>query len=172
MAAIEGNNTIDGAMGMLRSPVPPQAAQNEVQTVTLTGAPTGGTIALTVGGMMTAPIPFNATAAQVAAAVAALPCVGAGNVTGTGGPLPAAVTLTYGGAQAGRNQTDLVANGYGLSGGNAPAVVTATTTQGAPATGSNASPGQLLMDMSTGTLYENKSQVPGQPNLVKVGADA
>lgn len=172
MAAIEGNNTIDGAMGMLRSPAPPQAAQNEVQTVSLTGAPTGGTFTLIAAGTATAPIPYNAAAAQVQAALAALPSIGAGNITAAGGPLPAAVTLTYAGAQAGRNQPDLIANGSGLTGGNAPAVVTTTPTQGAPATGSNASPGQLLMDTSTGTLYENKSQLPGAPNLVKVGTDA
>lgn len=172
MGVIEGNNTIDGAMGMLRSPAPPQAAQNAVQTVLITGAPTGGTFSLIVGGMMTGPIAANAAAADVQAALTALPAIGAGNLVAAGGPLPAAITITYAGTQAGRAQPDLIPNAYGLTGGNSPAVVCATTTKGAPATGSNASPGQTLMDTSTGTLYENKSQVPGTPNLVKVGTDA
>lgn len=173
MGVIEGGNTIGGAMGMLRSPSPPQAAQNEVQTVLLPGAPTGGTFTLMLAGQSTAAIPSNATAAQVQAAVQAVLSVGAGNVVATGGPLPGTpITLTYGGILAGVNMPDLIPNAYGLTGPAGQTVVCATTTQGAPATGYNASPGQTLMDTSTGTLYENKSQVPGQPNLVKVGLDA
>lgn len=74
---------------------------NDVQTVTVSSLATAGTYTLTLNGQTTAAIPYNATAAQVAAAVAALPSVGAGNVVGTGGPTPGTpVILTFGGALA------------------------------------------------------------------------
>lgn len=44
----------------------------EVQSITITGGPTGGTFTLTYGGLTTAAIAYNATAATVEAALAAL----------------------------------------------------------------------------------------------------
>lgn len=57
----------------------------EVQTVTLGGAPTGGTFTLTFNGQTTAAIPYNATAAQVDTALENLSNIGAGDVSVTGG---------------------------------------------------------------------------------------
>jgi hypothetical protein len=102
----------------------------EVQTVTITGAPTGGTFTLTLVDQTTAAIAYNATAADVATAVAALSNVGAGNVTGSGGPLPGtAVTLTFSAALG--NVAEMTATSA-LTGGTTPAVTVATTTEGAP----------------------------------------
>jgi hypothetical protein len=76
------------------------AAANDVQTLTVTA--TGGTYALTVeepigNQQKTAPIAFNASAATIQAALAALSNVGSGNVTVTGtGPF----TITFVGALA------------------------------------------------------------------------
>ena len=56
----------------------------QVQTLKITGSPTGGTFTLTAGGQTTAAIAFNATPAVVQAALAALTSVGAGNVIVTG----------------------------------------------------------------------------------------
>src|SRR2546430_63924 len=67
---------------------PYAATTTAMQTVTITGAPTGGTFTLTIGGQTTAAIPYNANAATVQAAVAALSSVGAGNVMVSGGPGP------------------------------------------------------------------------------------
>ena len=64
------------------------ARVNDVQTLSLSGNPTGGTFTLSFGGQTTAAIPFNATAAQVQAALQALSSIGAGNVACAGGPLP------------------------------------------------------------------------------------
>jgi hypothetical protein len=61
---------------------------NEVQRVALTGTVTGGTFKLKFGGQQTGDIAFNATAAQVDAALEALSSIGAGNVSVTGGPGP------------------------------------------------------------------------------------
>lgn len=103
----------------------------EVQTVTITGAPTGGTFTLTLSGQTTDAIAYNATAAAVASAVAALSNVGAGNVTATGGPLPGtAVALTFA-PQLG-NVEQMTASAAGLTGGTAPAVSVTTTTEGTP----------------------------------------
>jgi hypothetical protein len=106
--------------------------QADVQTVSLTGSPTGGSI--TFAGFQGHHFPsqqasFNATAAQVQAAVAALPNVGVGNVVCAGGPLPAAVTITFSGTLAQGPQYALTA-ANSLTGGSSPAVVLAHTTVG------------------------------------------
>ena len=46
---------------------PYSGTTDEVQTVTITGGPTGGTFTLTWGGQTTAAIAYNATAATVQA---------------------------------------------------------------------------------------------------------
>lgn len=107
---------------------------NEVQTVTITGAPTGGTFTLTYSGQTTAAIAYNATAANVQAALAALTNIGAANVAVTGGPLPGtAVTVTFQGSLGGRNVPQMTGSAAGLTGavGATFAVTVATTTEGA-----------------------------------------
>jgi P22 coat protein - gene protein 5 len=77
------------------------------------GAPTAGTFTLTVGGQTTGGIAFNATAATVQAAVAALTSVNAGFVTVAGlagGPYSLVLT----GTAAGQTVTG---SGTGLTGG-------------------------------------------------------
>lgn len=107
----------------------------EVQTVDISGAPTGGTFTLTYDANTTAPIAFDATAADVEAALEALPNVSAGEIAATGGPLPGStVTLNFDAALG--NVTQVTGDGTGLTGGTTPAVNTATTTEGElPVTG-------------------------------------
>ena len=50
-----------------------EAGANEVQTISITGSPTGGTFTLSFAGQTTAPIAYNASAATVVAALQALP---------------------------------------------------------------------------------------------------
>lgn len=104
----------------------------ETQTVRVTGA-TAGTFTLTVGGATTAPIAFDATAAQVAEAVAALGTVGAGNVVATGNAAAtvntANVTLAYRGSLVSSDVAQPTADTSGLT-GTGPAVAVATTQQG------------------------------------------
>lgn len=102
------------------------AAVNEVQSLTFTAPATAGDFTLTFGTDTTAPIPFDATAADVQAALSALGTVGVGNVMVTGavgGPF----TVTFIGAYAGINVPALVADSTELTGGP---VVVATTTPG------------------------------------------
>lgn len=100
---------------------------SDVQTITITGSPTGGTFTLTFGGQTTIPLPFNATAAQVESALNALSSLGAYSVACTGGPLPGTgivVTFQYGGNQA------VITHADSLTGGATPAVVVTHTTPG------------------------------------------
>ncbi|MCX4470460.1 hypothetical protein OOK41_09090 [Micromonospora sp. NBC_01655] len=109
----------------------------EVQSVAITGTPTGGTYTLTYSGQTTAAIPYNATAAQVRTALEALSTIGAGNVTTAGGPHPgSAVTVTFVGALANTNVAQMTANSTALTGGTTPTVTVSTTTGGGTDTGS------------------------------------
>lgn len=106
------------------------AAASEVQTITITGAPTGGTFTLTFDGQTTAAIAYNATAATVQTALEGLSKIGAGNVAVTGGPLPGtALTVTFQGRLANTPLPQITATGS-FTGGTAPAIATATTTEG------------------------------------------
>jgi hypothetical protein len=107
---------------------------SEVQTLTITGTPTGGTFALGFGGQVTAPINYNATATDVQTALRALSSIGSTGVTCTGGPLPgSAVTITFAGTLANTNVTTIATNGAGsLTGGTTPTSAVAVTTAGKP----------------------------------------
>lgn len=112
---------------------PYAAATNEVQTVTITGSPTGGTFTLTFNSQTTAGIAYNATAATVRTALEALSNINPGDVTVTGsagGPY----TVTFGGQYLGDNTAQMTASAAGLTGGTSPAVNVATTTGGGTAT--------------------------------------
>ncbi|HET6914972.1 MAG TPA: hypothetical protein VFH56_02670 [Acidimicrobiales bacterium] len=102
---------------------------DEVQSVTISGAPTGGTFTLTFNGQTTAGIAYNAAASAVQSALVALGNIGTGNVAVTGsagGPY----TVTFQGTLAGTDVAQLTANSAGLTGGTTPTVTVATTTQG------------------------------------------
>jgi hypothetical protein len=126
---------------------PYRGTTEEVQTVSITGAPTGGTFTLTWNGQTTAAIPYNATAAQVQTALIALSNIGPGDVVCSGGPLPGtAVTVTFGGALANVDQPAMT-HTDSLTGGTSPAVAIATTTAGG---GAGAADG---LDVAKGALF-------------------
>jgi hypothetical protein len=138
---------------------PYSAVTNEVQTATITGAPTGGTFTLTYSGQTTAAIAFNATAATVQAALEALSNLAPGDVVVTGnagGPY----TLTFGGTLLGDNVASLTATAS-LTGGTSPGVTMATTTAGGTATASDGT------QKFAGFLFTEVSFYPG---TTKVGA--
>ena len=118
--------------------------QDEVQTVTLTGGPTGGTFTLTYSGQTTAGIPFDASALTVQNALLALSNLAPGDVTVTpGGAMQWQVTFrsTLG------DVAQLTGSGAGLTGGVAPAVNVVTTTPG------YALYGELYGAGPSGTVY-------------------
>lgn len=101
---------------------------NEVQTVTITGSPTGGTFTLTFDGETTGAIAHNAANTAVQSALAALPNIGTGNITVTGsagGPY----VCTFTGELAGYNLPTMSATGS-FTGGTTPSVAVAVTTEG------------------------------------------
>ena len=106
------------------------AAVADVQTLSVAGAPTGGSFTLTFGGQTTAAIPFNTTAVNVQGALTALSSIGAGNVVCAGGPLPASsVTVTFAGRLAPGAQQPIALGANNLTGGtnSTPAIAHTTT---------------------------------------------
>ena len=94
-----------------------------IETITITGTPTGGNWTITVGGLTTADIPYNATATQVKTALELLASVGAGNSIVQGGPGPGtpwAICLI--GAAAGQAITVAQSIGSPFTGGSSPAI--------------------------------------------------
>lgn len=103
---------------------------NEVQTLTITGAPTGGSFTITYSGQTTAAIPFDATAAEIQAELELLSNVGEGNVLVTGGPLPgAAIAIEFVKALGGQSLS-LMTTTDSLTGGTTPASAIVETVDG------------------------------------------
>ena len=129
---VTGANTSEGnAWGVGPYPVMLGAGgTNEVQRITITGVPTGGTFTLTYAGATTAAIPYNATNSQVQTALEALPNLGGGDAVVTGGPQPSAFqVVTFGGALNVRDVTQMTATGN-FTGGTTPTIAITTTTPG------------------------------------------
>lgn len=125
---------------------------NEVQTVTITGTPTGGSFTLTFDGQTTAAIDFDGTAADVAAALKELSNITVDEVTTAGGPFPGtAVTVTFH-KGAGVDVPQMTATGS-LTGGTTPAVaVTTTTTPSGTTTVNGVSiPSQIYGNVAAGS---------------------
>lgn len=101
----------------------PIAATAEVQTVTITGGPTGGTFTLTYSGQTTGTIAYNAIGSTVQTALNALSNLDGVTVTGgAGGPYVVTFPVAMG------NPAQMTASGAGLTGGTTPSVGVATTT--------------------------------------------
>lgn len=116
-----------------------------VHTVSISGTPTGGTFQLAYGGFTTSALANNAAAADVQAALEALPSIGTGNVACTGGALPGTpVVCTFQGALASRPVALMTVATSALTGGTNPAVTTALTTAGVLAGGLKAWNGALV----------------------------
>ncbi|WP_170179122.1 ThuA domain-containing protein [Solirubrobacter pauli] len=102
---------------------------DEQQTVRVTNA-TGGTFTLTFNGQTTEPLAYNATAAQVDAALEALSNVGANNIQTSGGPVNTGnVNVFFRRALQQSDQAQITASGTALT-GNAPTVATTTAQVG------------------------------------------
>lgn len=99
-------------------------AQNEIQTIDLLGSPSGGTFSIDLGGQSTSAIAYNATSATVESAIEALPAVGSGNVSCSGGPLPGtAITVEFVSGLAETNIVEMDIDPSNLTGGSISASV-------------------------------------------------
>lgn len=102
-------------------------AESEVQTVTVTGSPTGGDYKLGVDGEVTAAIAHNATATTVKTRLIDASDLSSGDLTvsgSAGGPY----TITF--AASLGNVPQLTLEDNDLTGGSSPSVTIATTNQG------------------------------------------
>lgn len=131
---------------------------DEVQTVTITGTPTGGTFTLTFRGATTSAIAYNATADTVETALEALSTIGNGDVRVTGGPGPGTpYVVTFVNDLGHQNVSAMTASGASLTGGTTPAVGVAQTTAGSSVgfnprilIGSWNKPGVIVIEVDNG----------------------
>ncbi|MEE8305716.1 MAG: flagellar hook-basal body complex protein, partial [Gammaproteobacteria bacterium] len=129
------------------------AAVNEVQTVAITGTPTGGTFKLTYAGQTTGTIAFNASAATVDSALEALSNIAAGDVTTTGGALPGtAAVVTFTSTLAAQDVALMTINTTALTGGTSPAGTVVETTAGRAVQG-------VLGTVATASLVGGKIRI-------------
>lgn len=99
------------------NPISGTGGVSEVQSISL-GAATAGTVVYTFNGYSTGAIAYNAPNATLQAALQALPSIGTGNVTVSGGPLPAATTVTFAAGLARQAGLSLITGvATGLTGG-------------------------------------------------------
>jgi hypothetical protein len=110
-----------------------EAGANELQTVTITGTPTGGTFTPAFMGATGTPTPtvaYNATAAAFQAILETIPTIGVGNVTVGGGPGPGTpYTVTFVGNWA-EYDVPLLTFTNAFTGGTTPAIAAVQTTVG------------------------------------------
>lgn len=100
---------------------------NEVQSVAITGTPTGGSFTLTWNGQTTGTIAYNASAAAVRTALVALSNITAGDVATSGGPLPGTpVVVTFQGQYADADVAQMTADGALLTPSGTVDVTTTT----------------------------------------------
>lgn len=107
----------------------PETYGCQVQTLTVTGSPTGGSFTAkkeTADTPVT--IAYNATPAQVQTALEGLASVGAGNVLVAGTSLTAGLTVTWIGKLQGTSPSALTLVSTGLTGGTTPAASATITT--------------------------------------------
>lgn len=140
--ALDDNEVVVAATGYLYindtigavAPTPDEIDQfdpatfgGQVNTVKVTGTPTGGTFTVTVNGDTTAGIAYNATKGAVQAAIEALASVGPGNTSISGTNLTTGFDVTFAGGLLGEGAT-VTASGTGLTGGTTPSATAALKT--------------------------------------------
>lgn len=111
---------------------------NDVQTLTITGIPTGGVFQLSFNGQVTTALPWNATALQVQNALLALSTITrySGDTQGvTVGLVGAAYTVTFQNQCGNQWQPPIVLYSNSLTGGANPSVTSVHTTPGNSANG-------------------------------------
>lgn len=129
----DGSTVLAGQKALRYGQILALITQREVQTVTVSGTPTGGNTVLTVvvGGVThTVTVPYNATATSAQALFDA--ALGANVATVSGGALPGTpLTVTFNVSENLATMTHTDA----YTGGSSPAAAIATTTQGTASRG-------------------------------------
>lgn len=121
---------VDQAAAAVNISDPTTAGTNQVQTITETGTPAGGTFKLSFGGQQTSALAYNISAAALKTALGALSTIGGtANIDTAGGTLESApITVTFKGALMEQTNALLTLSDNSLTGGTAPSVGIAETT--------------------------------------------
>jgi hypothetical protein len=128
-------------------------AAADVQTISITGTPTGGTFPITFGGQVTE-VAYSASNTTMQTALQALSTIGSGNVTCTGGPLPGtAIVCTFAGTLATGQQSLMTTFSGQLTGGSTPTAIVTHTTPGLPTNTIALQPGTPLSWSRSETYY-------------------
>lgn len=145
---------IEGVKGLLILEGAPSDGQDEVQTVTLDGSPTGGNYRLSFRDHVTAEIAHDASSGDVQSALEALGAVGSGNV-GVSGSAGGPYTVTFQGTLAKLALPLLVLAYNNLEGDGDEDVTIAEDTTGQTASYRGSPKGTPLVDTTNGKLYYN-----------------
>lgn len=128
----------NGLKAIVVETTPGVTTTDEIQTISLTGSPFGGTATLTYNAHTTGTIAYNASAATVQAALEALSDFVPGDVVCAGGPWPAGITVTFEDAFAATDVAAITGSGASLNNGNVtstsvdPIVYETTTANSGP----------------------------------------
>jgi hypothetical protein len=142
----------------------PTNGTNEVQTVTITGTPAGGTWKLAYRGQATSALAHNISGANLQIALRALGLIGADGVSVSGnGPY----VVTFQGRLGKLAVPLLTLHTNSLTGGTSPTVTIVETTPGVTATARTAATGAVLVRSDTGAVYVNQSATSLAPNWVQ-----
>lgn len=153
---ISGGRIMPGGYEGYTSAGAPTNGTSEVQTLTKSGTLSGGTFKLSFRGEVTGALNYNASAANIVAALEALPSIGTGGVTATGGTINSnPVVVTFAGNLGKRAITELIALAYNSLTGSSPSIGIAETTAGVDASGLGAPAGAELIDTTNGAQYIN-----------------
>jgi hypothetical protein len=124
-------NCFGYAINDTQGPIDPLT--DEVWQLVITGSPTGGTFTITYSSQTTTAIPYNATPAEIEAALIALSNIGPDDVRVYGSQLPSGtITIHATGALGGQNLTQPTTTDS-LTGGSTPATAVSTIQAGGAA---------------------------------------
>jgi hypothetical protein len=149
----------------------PSTGNDGVLILAIAGTASSGTFKLKYEGFVTGTIANNASAANVATALNALPSIGASGVACSGGALGTAVVITFNGANhAKKTVSALTVAENSLVGGGAPTITTSTTAVTALFRGIGY--GGLVINTFEGKMYQNTTAVGQVASWTIIGSVA
>lgn len=149
------NTIIGAAHRVFRGSGAPTDGTDEVQSIDITGVPTGGTFRLAFGVYRTAPIDFDADAAELEAALLALSVFDEGDLE-VSGDNPN-FSVTFGGNYGLSDQPLFTLYENLLTGGTTPNVTFTEDTPGVASTLPGQGVNTVYVDEDTGELYVRAS---------------
>lgn len=148
MSVIEGART-----GALEFAGAPGDGTSEIQSLDITGVPTGGTFKVAFDGFISGDIAFDTDAAALELVLEAMPNIGAGAATVAGTHPDFGITFGVNLGFLAVPEFTLYENA--LTGGTTPSVAPSTDTPGVTAAHRGAPKGSLCVDTTNGVLYVN-----------------